>query len=118
MSRAPDTPSTPPHRLPANCGARWTRKPSQRRSSRPSRPVMTRRSRSFMSRLHRHVARRLGLAGQDDVLLLVAGLEAVLDGHGHLAGQELHPAGPAGAYAAGVVDFDADLVRDIQDRLV
>src|SRR6516164_3993198 len=97
MSRAPDTPSTPPQGLPANCEERWTRKPSQRRSSRPIKPVMTRRSRSFMSRLHHHVAWRLGLTGQDDVLLLVAGLEAVLDGHGHLAGHELHPAGPAGA---------------------
>src|SRR5262249_18623909 len=113
MSRAPDTPSTPPHRLPANCGARWTRKPSQRRSSRPIKPVMTRRSRSFMSRLHHQVACRLGLAGQDDILLLVAGLESVHDGHGHLAGQKLHPASPAGAHTAGVVDLDTDLVRDI-----
>src|SRR6516225_4712606 len=99
MSKAPDTPSTPPERLPANCGARGTRKPSQRRSSRPIKPVMTRRSRSFMSRLHHHVACRLGLTGQDDVLLLVAGLKAVLDGHGHLTRLKLHPAGAAGAYA-------------------
>src|SRR6266508_4390061 len=81
MSSAPDTPSTPPHKLPAKRGEAWNKKPSHSTISRAISPPTTRGSRSFISCLHRHVARGLGLAGLNDALLLVAGLQAFLDGH-------------------------------------
>src|SRR6266545_6187760 len=100
MSAAPDTPRTPPHGLPAKRGERCTKNPSQRIRKRITKPLTTMRWRSFISGLHFHIPRGLRLAGEDDALLLVAGLQAVLDGHGHLTGQQLHPAGSAGAHTA------------------
>src|SRR5581483_1852874 len=97
MSAAPDTPSTPPQALPANRGSLWTRNPSHSTRSRATRPPATSGSRSLISRLHRHVGRRLRLAGEDDVVLLVPRLQPVLDGHRHAAGEQLDPAGPTGA---------------------
>src|SRR5215510_4154475 len=102
MSSAPDTPNTPPQKLPAKRGEVWNRKPSHSTNSRATSPPATRGSRSFISRLHRHVARGLGLAGQDDIVSFIAGLQALLDGHTHPAGQQLHPTGPAGPHATGV----------------
>src|SRR5215472_9084344 len=105
MSTAPDTPSTPPHMLPAKRGERWTKKPSQNSRKRTTRPLTMIRWRSFMLRLHAYVVGGLRLAGENDPLLFVTWFKSLFDGHCHLAGQQLHAARAARAHATRVVNL-------------
>ena len=49
------------------------------------------------------VGRGFGLASEDHSSLFVSRLQSVFDGHGYLAGKQLHPTSSAGTDAAGVV---------------